>query len=95
MFCVLYQDNAEPVDKDHESDNLDADSKDELKYNNANNKEDSDDEEDSLPDFLMKPPSHGLGELGQWEAHTKVTYAFFSSSRSFLLHMYTVITYFI
>lgn len=35
------------------------------------NRDESDDE-DSLPVFLWKPPSHGLGDLGQWEAHTRV-----------------------
>ena len=35
-------------------------------------REESDDE-DSLPVYLWKPQSHGLGDLGQWEAHTRVT----------------------
>ena len=31
-----------------------------------------DEDEEELPVFLWKPPSHGLGGLGQWEAHTRV-----------------------
>ncbi|XP_060592814.1 zinc finger CCCH-type with G patch domain-containing protein-like [Ruditapes philippinarum] len=34
------------------------------------NRQDSD-SDDELPVFLWKPKSHGLGDLGQWEAHTK------------------------
>lgn len=51
-----------------ESDQASSDSDDDYQ---PMRKEDSD-EEDDLPVFLWKPPSHGLGDLGQWEAHTKV-----------------------
>lgn len=48
-----------------------SDSDDDITDKQPISREDSD-EDDELPVFLWKPPSHGLGDLGQWEAHTKV-----------------------
>ena len=48
-----------------------SDDSDENINNQPMNREESDDE-DSLPVYLWKPQSHGLGDLGQWEAHTRV-----------------------
>lgn len=47
-----------------------SDSDDDITDNQPISRQDSD-EDDELPVFLWKPPSHGLGDLGQWEAHTK------------------------
>ncbi|XP_045194698.2 zinc finger CCCH-type with G patch domain-containing protein-like [Mercenaria mercenaria] len=47
-----------------------SDSDDDITDNQPISRQDSD-EDDELPVFLWKPKSHGLGDLGQWEAHTK------------------------
>ena len=54
---------------DHDEDS--SDDTDEDIINQPISREESDDE-DSLPVYLVKPQSHGLGDLGQWEAHTRV-----------------------
>ena len=65
QFClinILFVESSE-VASDSENDDV--------TINQPISREDSDDD-DTLPVFLWKPPSHGLGDLGQWEAHTKV-----------------------
>lgn len=70
LFCSMtISSQGEHAEK--ESSTLSDDDDDDITDNQPINREDSDDE-DALPVFLWKPPKHGLGDLGQWEAHTKV-----------------------
>ncbi|XP_052789995.1 zinc finger CCCH-type with G patch domain-containing protein-like [Mya arenaria] len=55
---------------DDESDSSSESGDDDIIINQPISRDDSDDEDD-FPVFLWKPSSHGLGDLGQWEAHTK------------------------
>ena len=59
------------MSNDESSEDSASDSNDEI-TNQPISREESDDEDSSLPVFLWKPKSHGLGDLGQWEAHTRV-----------------------
>lgn len=53
------------------SSDSDEDDRDDVTEIKAINRQESDDDEDDFPVYLWKPKSHGLGDLGQWEAHTK------------------------